>query len=75
MVKQFIIRNTNLHIIHYLTIHYAIYLIYFKKYLVLSKICVYFSVICNAMRTVHKFEITVNTKNLSDEKIKFPMQN
>ena len=32
MVKQFIIRNTNLHIIHYLTIHYAIYLIYFKKY-------------------------------------------
>jgi hypothetical protein len=34
-----------------------------------------FSVICNAMRTVHKFEITVNTKNLSDEKIKFPMQN
>ena len=44
MVKQFIIRNTNLHIIHYLTIHYAIYLIYFKKYLVLSKICVYLSV-------------------------------
>ena len=34
-----------------------------------------FPVICNAMRTVHKFEITVNTKNLSDEKIKFPMQN
>lgn len=45
MVKQFIIRNTNLHIIHYLTIHYAIYLIYFKKYLVLSKICVYLSVV------------------------------
>ena len=44
MVKQFIIRNTNLYIIHYLTIHYAIYLIYFKKYLVLSKICVYLSV-------------------------------
>ncbi len=44
MVKQFIIRNTNLHIIHYLTMHYVIYLIYFKKYLVLSKICVYLSV-------------------------------
>lgn len=52
MVKQFIIRNTNLHIIHYLTIHYAIYLIYFKKYLVLSKICVYLSVSCNATRMV-----------------------
>ena len=47
MVKQFIIRNTNLHIIHYLTMHYVIYLIYFKKYLVLSKICVYLSVIAN----------------------------
>ena len=45
MVKQFIIRNTNLHIIHYLTMHYVIYLIYFKKYLVLSKICVYLSVV------------------------------
>lgn len=44
MVKQFIIRNTNLHIIYYETMHYVIYLIYFKKYLVLSKICVYLSV-------------------------------
>ena len=54
MVKQFIIRNTNLHIIHYLTIHYAIYLIYFKKYLVLSKICVYLSVIGNLTKNPHK---------------------
>ena len=53
MVKQFIIRNTNLHIIHYLTIHYAIYLIYFKKYLVLSKICVYLSVGGNA-KTIYQ---------------------
>ena len=52
MVKQFIIRNTNLHIIHYLTIHYAIYLIYFKKYLVLSKICVYLSVGCNGAEPI-----------------------
>ena len=62
MVKQFIIRNTNLHIIHYLTIHYAIYLIYFKKYLVLSKICVYLSVICNAARTVYKIKIIEHKK-------------
>ena len=52
MVKQFIIRNTNLHIIHYLTMHYVIYLIYFKKYLVLSKICVYLSVICNFITNI-----------------------
>ena len=54
MVKQFIIRNTNLHIIHYLTMHYVIYLIYFKKYLVLSKICVYLSVVGNFRIKVHK---------------------
>ncbi len=45
MVNQFIIRNTNLHIIHYKTIYYAIYLIYVKKFLVLWKMCVYLSVI------------------------------
>ena len=51
MVKQFIIRNTNLHIIYYETMHYVIYLIYFKKYLVLSKICVYLSVSRHSLTT------------------------
>ena len=57
MVKQFIIRNTNLHIIYYETMHYVIYLIYFKKYLVLSKICVYLSVVRHSKTQPHEFPL------------------
>ncbi len=45
MVNIFKLRNTNLLIIYYYTIYYEIYLNYFKKILVLSKICVYLIVI------------------------------